>query len=250
MRAQHRGSGNPACRGSLRPCVVSSSVTETDSEPRDFNSKPCSALNLSAGSKAISQRSLSLSRTQQAQLHTDLTAYLQKGHCGEVCILNATEWVKEHASAYITREPAPSVTTYSTDVTFTRLWIYSHHVYDKQKRQYILEWATDLSLSGFSMPGKPGVICVEGSQSTCEEFWARLRRLAWKRILIRHREDITFDGTQDELQKQRKFFNFEEKVFDTNGNRRNHMDLGQLYKFLSARGCADVFRIYFGIEGQ
>ncbi|XP_068931158.1 RWD domain-containing protein 2B isoform X2 [Petaurus breviceps papuanus] len=198
----------------------------------------------------ITVRSLSLSRTQQAQLHTDLTAYLQKGHCGEVCILNATEWVKEHASAYITREPAPSVTTYSTDVTFTRLWIYSHHVYDKQKRQYILEWATDLSLSGFSMPGKPGVICVEGSQSTCEEFWARLRRLAWKRILIRHREDITFDGTQDELQKQRKFFNFEEKVFDTNGNRRNHMDLGQLYKFLSARGCADVFRIYFGIEGQ
>ncbi|XP_051840810.1 RWD domain-containing protein 2B [Antechinus flavipes] len=203
----------------------------------------------------ITVRSLSLSRTQQAQLNTDLTAYLQKGYCGEVCILNATEWVKEHASTYIKREPTSSTITttnptYSTDVIFTRLWIYSHHIYNKQKRKYIMEWAKDLSLSGFSMPGKPGVICVEGSQSTCEEFWARLRRLAWKRILIRHREDITFDGTHDEMQKQRKFFNFEEKVFDTNGNRGNHMDLGQLYQFLSARGCADIFRIYFGIEGQ
>ncbi|KAM9037104.1 RWD domain-containing protein 2B isoform 2-T2 [Sarcophilus harrisii] len=203
----------------------------------------------------ITVRSLSLSRTQQAQLNTDLTAYLQKGYCGEVCILNATEWVKEHASTYIKREPTSSTITttnptYPTDVIFTRLWIYSHHIYNKQKRKYIMEWAKDLSLSGFSMPGKPGVICVEGSQSTCEEFWARLRRLSWKRILIRHREDITFDGTHDEMQKQRKFFNFEEKVFDTNGNRGNHMDLGQLYQFLSAKGCADIFRIYFGIEGQ
>ena len=24
------------------------------------------------------------------------------------------------------------------------------------------------------MPGKPGVVCVEGPQSACEEFWSRL----------------------------------------------------------------------------
>ena len=24
------------------------------------------------------------------------------------------------------------------------------------------------------MPGKPGVVCVEGRQSACEEFWSRL----------------------------------------------------------------------------
>lgn len=98
---------------------------------------------------------------------------------GEPYILSAREWVKDHASAYVDRElSSSSVTTsnasQSEDVIFTRLWIYSHHIYNKQKRKNIIEWAKELSLSGFSMPGKPGVVCVEGLQSNCEEFWSRL----------------------------------------------------------------------------
>lgn len=100
------------------------------------------------------------------------------------------------------------------------------------------------------MPGKPGVVCVEGPQSACEEFWSRLRKLNWKRILIRHREDIPFDGTNDEMERQRKFSIFEEKVFSVNGARGNHMDFGQLYQFLNAKGCGDVFQMFFGVEGQ
>lgn len=122
-------------------------------------------------------RSLSLSRSQQTQLNTDLIAYLQKNCLGDVCILNATEWVREHASDYISRDVSPSPARQSSvqpvALTFTRLWIYSHHIYNKCKRRNILEWAKELSLSGFSMPGKPGVVCVEGPQSACEEFWSR-----------------------------------------------------------------------------
>ncbi|XP_022371650.1 RWD domain-containing protein 2B isoform X1 [Enhydra lutris kenyoni] len=202
----------------------------------------------------ITVRSVSLSRSQQTQLNTDLTAYLQKNCLGDVCILNATEWVREHASGYMSREPMPSPAPGSTfqpvDLILTRLWIYSHHIYNKCKRKNILEWAKELSLSGFSMPGKPGVVCVEGPQSACEEFWSRLRKLNWKRILIRHREDIPFDGTNDKVERQRKFSSFEEKVFGVNGARGNHMDFGQLYQFLNAKGCADVFQMFFGVEGQ
>lgn len=122
-------------------------------------------------------RSVSLSRSQQTQLNTDLTGYLQKNCLGDVCILNATEWVREHASGYISRDttpsPAPGSTFQPVDLILTRLWIYSHHIYNKCKRKNILEWAKELSLSGFSMPGKPGVVCVEGPQSACEEFWSR-----------------------------------------------------------------------------
>lgn len=124
----------------------------------------------------FSIRSVSLSRSQQTQLNTDLSAYLQKNCLGDVCILNATEWVKEHASGYISRDtipPAPGSTFQPVDLVLTRLWIYSHHIYNKCKRKNILEWAKELSLSGFSMPGKPGVVCVEGPQSACEEFWSR-----------------------------------------------------------------------------
>ncbi|KFO21572.1 RWD domain-containing protein 2B [Fukomys damarensis] len=202
----------------------------------------------------ITVRSPLLSRSQQSQLNLDLTAYLQKNCLGDVCILNATEWVREHASDYVNKDALSSPTTESTvqpiDLILTRLWIYSHHIYNKWKRKNILEWTKELSLSGFSMPGKPGVVCVEGPQRACEEFWSRLRKLNWKRILIRHREDIPFDGTGDEMERQRKFSTFEEKVFGVNGARGNHMDFGQLYQFLNAKGCGDVFQMFFGVEGQ
>ncbi|XP_048202315.1 RWD domain-containing protein 2B [Perognathus longimembris pacificus] len=200
----------------------------------------------------ITVRSALLNRSQETQLNTDLTEYLQ--NCvGEVCVLNVTEWVREHASGYVSRD-TPSHARESTNqpVTpiLTRLWIYSHHIYNKCKRKDILEWAKELSLSGFSMPGKPGIVCVEGPQSACEEFWSRLRKLNWKRILIRHREDIAFNGSSDEMATQRKFSIFEEKVFIVNGARANHMDFGQLYQFLSAKGCGEVFQMLFGVEGQ
>ncbi|XP_012971694.1 RWD domain-containing protein 2B [Mesocricetus auratus] len=202
----------------------------------------------------ITVRSASLSRSQQTQLNTDLIAYLQKNCLGDVCILNATDWLREHASDYVSRDTSPSPAKESPaqpeDLTLTRLWIYSHHIYNKCKRKNILEWAKELSLSGFSMPGKPGVVCVEGPQSACEEFWSRLRKLNWKRILIRHREDIPLGGTKDGMENQRRFASFEEKVFSVHGARGNHMDFGQLYQFLNARGCGDVFQMYFGVEGQ
>lgn len=202
----------------------------------------------------ITVRSVLLSRSQQTQLNTDLTAYLQENCLGDVCVLNATDWVREHAYGYISRDTTPPSTPGSTvhpvQLVLTRLWIYSHHIYNKCKRKDILQWAKELSLSGFSMPGKPGVVCVEGPHGACEEFWSRLKKLNWKRILIRHREDIPLDGISDEMERQRKFSVFEEKVFSVNGARGNHMDFGQLYQFLNAKGCGDVFQMFFGVEGQ
>ncbi|NXF09755.1 RWD2B protein, partial [Smithornis capensis] len=204
----------------------------------------------------ITVRSSFLSRSQQIQLNSDLKTYLEQKCSGEPCMLSAREWLKEHAAAYIDRElscppRAPLGALQSEGTTFTRLWIYSHHIYNKHKRKNIIDWAKELSLSGFCMPGKPGVVCVEGLQSSCEEFWSRVRRLTWKRILIRHREDVSLEGGgQAEIQNQRKFSTLEEKCFDAHGARGNHMDLGQLYHFLEEKGCADIFQMYFGVEGH
>lgn len=208
----------------------------------------------------ISVRCALLSRAQQTQLHSDLNAYLLENCSGEVCILSAFEWVKDNAAMYIYKS-APAVVTRkdttlsgASEDTFTRLWIYSHHIYNKSKRKNILEWSKELNLSGFSMPGKPGVVCVEGLRTPCDEFWSRVKCLTWKRIMIRHREDIpldSHDGSADErLASLRKFTGFEEAIFDPHGNRGNHMDLGQLYQFLSEKGCGEIFQLYFGIEGK
>lgn len=79
----------------------------------------------------------------------------------------------------------------------------------------------------------------------------RVKRLTWKRILIRHREDVSLEGGgHADIQKHRKFSTLEEKCFDAHGARGNHMDLGQLYHFLEEKGCADIFQMYFGVEGH
>ncbi|XP_062409204.1 RWD domain-containing protein 2B [Sardina pilchardus] len=208
----------------------------------------------------ISVRCAQLSRAHQTQLHSDLNSYLLENCSGEVCLLSAFEWVKDNAAQYIDKSVSAVVpkkdasSSVPTQEAFTRLWIYSHHIYNKSKRKNILEWSKELNLTGFSMPGKPGVVCVEGLRTPCDEFWSRVKCLTWKRIMIRHREDIPLDsedGSIDErVASHRKFTGFDEAIFDPHGNRGNHMDLGQLYQFLSEKGCGEIFQLYFGIEGK
>ncbi|GLD53508.1 RWD domain-containing protein 2B-like protein [Lates japonicus] len=179
----------------------------------------------------ITVRCTGLNRAQQTQLHADLNAYLMENCQGEVCVLSAVDWVKDNLQLFINKSlsaaPAPKKESSSPrpEDVFSRLWIYSHHIYNKTKRKNILEWSKELGLSGFSMPGKPGIVCVEGPQSACEEFWSRVKVLTWKKIMIRHREDIPLDRpgedskTVESIDSLRKFTGFEEAMFDPHGNR-------------------------------
>lgn len=96
---------------------------------------------------------------------------------GEVCVLAAVDWVKDSLQSLLAATALKTVTPATSSLVaqevFSRLWIYSHHIYNKSKRKNILEWSKELGLSGFSMPGKPGIVCVEGPQPACEEFWSR-----------------------------------------------------------------------------
>ena len=86
------------------------------------------------------------------------------------------QWAVDNAHCFIQKDETnviPVEETSANASTLTRLWIYSHHIYNKDKRKCILEWARELNLSGFSMPGKPGVVCVEGPQELCEDYWQR-----------------------------------------------------------------------------
>ncbi|KAG7267254.1 hypothetical protein CRUP_014563 [Coryphaenoides rupestris] len=213
-------------------------------------------------------RCTGLTRSQQTRLQADLMDHLQESCRGDVCVLSALEWVKDHGQGYVVDHLPSSSSSSAVGVAggahsppvvavedvFTRLWIYSHHIYNKSKRRDILDWSKELALTGFSMPGKPGL-----------PVHHRVKALNWKRIMIRHREDVALDGGRGQGEEEeeeggggggvgvaslRKFSGFEEASFDPHGNRGNHMDLGLLYRFLSERGCSDVFQMFFGVEGQ
>jgi hypothetical protein len=57
-------------------------------------------------------------------------------------------------------------------------------IYSLNKRKNIIEWAKDLQLNGFSKPGKPGVICVEGNHLNVLEYLTRLKSMNWQRLTV------------------------------------------------------------------
>lgn len=93
-----------------------------------------------------------------------------------------------------------------------RIWIYSHHIKSKRKRASIIENARDLHLTGFSLPGKPGIICVEGYQTDVQEFWRTIKAMKWQRIQIRLEETGEEGVGEEAMTRFRKFNKFEEET--------------------------------------
>ncbi len=177
---------------------------------------------------------------------------------GEIIMGTVIQWLQDNAETYFTSEAwSTSPTEKSSasgaqfkDTKFSRMWIYSHHLYSKIKRKDILEFTAELNLTGFSMPGKPGMIVVEGYNDHVEEFWGRIRRMQWKKITMKEKEDTKLEDK--DVDSLRKFPNFEEKGFDAKPGRGREirMDKGLLYQYLNERGCGHIFYLFFGVDGK
>nr|CDS30074.2 hypothetical transcript [Hymenolepis microstoma] len=131
-----------------------------------------------------------------------------------------------------------SKTTSQTSDTDFCYWIFSHHIRNPKKRKVIVDWARELGLTGCCLPGKPGIVAVEGPEYKLEEYWKRIRVLTWKRIQVKDREAI----------KERRFRNgfFEvggtlaEKIGYMKGNGVTQKRIAQIFGFKvdeSARGA-------------
>ena len=209
------------------------------------------------------------SKIQEGRLRRSIDAFLASQPEGELYVANLIEFVKEGIEGVfnandgeedVTKEGSSSKSELADKMV--RMWIYSHHIYSMQKRKFILEWSRELDLTGFSMPGKPGIVCVEGREQAVDEIWTRLRKLNWKRLAIKERETISEGSTGDgdvgcssgKLLKNQglKFDDFEEISFDVKqGQGRNyHMDMGKFLEFLKSHDCERIFRLYFGVDGS
>ncbi|XP_041118549.1 RWD domain-containing protein 2B-like [Polyodon spathula] len=200
-----------------------------------------------------------LLRDQNKELNRDLREYVCTLENGEICMINVLQWFQDYGLKYTQKTEYTNMdeTTAKEKINaakyiFSRYLIHSHHIYGKDKRRNILEWAGELSLSGFCLPGKPGCICVEGQRADCEEFWSRTRLLNWRKITLRHQEEFQVEG-EAEIEKLRCFSKFEEINFDPHtchGGRENIMNKGTFYQFLVAHTCQHIFSYFFNIEGQ
>ncbi|GAW81697.1 hypothetical protein, conserved [Plasmodium gonderi] len=74
---------------------------------------------------------------------------------------------------------------------------YSHHILSLVKRTYIIKWAKELKIGGYSKIGYPGIIICEGSKDEVDFYINSLNKLRWKHFDCRGMEDIVLNEYDD-----------------------------------------------------
>ncbi|XP_063889887.1 RWD domain-containing protein 2A-like [Scylla paramamosain] len=201
-------------------------------------------------------RSQTLSREAQHRLNQDLLTYLKTIQEGDLCIGPAVTWLQEKGGTFFEDYPqmenTEDASVETKDDKFARLWIYSHHIYSKVKRKDILDLSREFDLTGFCLPGKPGIICVEGRTQNTEDWWHKVRSWNWQKILCKKREEVNISSDQD-LSALRRFSTFEELGSENNIRVKNggfHVNMGDVFRYLEEHECGYVFKDYFGISGR
>ncbi|XP_022652675.1 RWD domain-containing protein 2A-like isoform X2 [Varroa destructor] len=130
-----------------------------------------------------------------------------------------------------------------TPVESYRVWLLSHHIYDKVKRRKLVELSLERSLGGFCLPGKPGVICLEGDPNECAQAIAIIKSWKWRKIGVKFEEKcgkhFRFNGVFKELTCNKA---------NQGAGKRLHMDLGVFLNYLEARDLKFAFYELFGIQ--
>jgi hypothetical protein len=201
----------------------------------------------------VSVKSCSFTREIQRELNESTKEFLRTLEPGELCVVTIVQWLQDTWPDFYERSIVKLTKCKETqhakagnketqkEQSFSRIWLYMHHIYSKTKRKHIIDWANESKLTGFSLPGKPGVVCVEGECRVAEEYFSRLRHLNWKKITCRHKEEGI---------RQRKFGDFKELVFHVHGSADDRMDFGEFFQFLTKHDLGEMFKILFGIEGK
>ncbi|XP_018329910.1 RWD domain-containing protein 2A [Agrilus planipennis] len=186
------------------------------------------------------------SKTQHSQLNKNLTDFISELEQGSQCIFAALSWIQDNADKYVDNKPELcGRKSVDTDEKLVRMWLYSHHIYSKTKRREILDQANQLNLKGFCLPGKPGIICIEGPSTECNEWWQTIRNMGWKKLFVK-----IYEECKEDPKTFCKFDCFEEVVFQTSNLKCQHMDLGEFLKFLEEHKCGHVFKDLFGVDGN
>lgn len=135
-------------------------------------------------------------------------------------------------------------------IEMERLWIYVHHLKSSTKRADILKLSHELNLTGFSKPGKPGIICVEGEKENTQEFWKCIRQWAWQRITLRLAESKIKSKTK--CDQFRCFSKFRETMGSIDQNNESNsavpVNMSDFMRFLEIHNCGYVKRELFQLD--
>ncbi|XP_053681414.1 RWD domain-containing protein 2A [Anopheles nili] len=209
-------------------------------------------------------RSAEIAREQERLLTVKIEQYIEEEilERDEPYVYQVICWIQDHIvemlqSTAEKKELSTSckhTTIEHKPIIFERLWIYSHHLKSKMKRQTIVKTARELKLTGFSRPGKPAIICVEGHQADTQEFWRTIKPLKWQKIQIKLSETSTSETATEMVQLRHFAFGFREELFcemdEDSDTEDQPMSMSLFMKFLEKHNCGYVKKELFGIQNM
>ncbi|XP_064537787.1 RWD domain-containing protein 2B [Drosophila montana] len=190
----------------------------------------------------ISVHTTLLDKIKEQHLKLEIANYLvDQREAEEPYIYQLLSWLQDQIETLILR-PASELEREPAEeqprtAQLERLWIYSHHIKSSMKRQELIRQARQLELSGFSRPGKPGIICIEGEPEQVQEYWRSIKALRWQKISL----------VRTETCRKRRFENFTEQLFNAADGEEGVINMGQFIKFLEDHGTGYMKSELFGL---
>lgn len=130
------------------------------------------------------------------------------------------------------------------EIELKRIWLWSHHIYSKIKRQDIMKLAKDYDLNGFMWPGKPGVICFEGTSSNVDDVVKIVKGWQWQKLKI-----VRVEASHESaVEKFYNFAKFNEILTTEVEGEMGRMDSGEFFKYLESHKCGYMKKELFGFE--
>ncbi|XP_055854733.1 RWD domain-containing protein 2A [Episyrphus balteatus] len=199
----------------------------------------------------VTIRNALLSKPQESFVKSQIENYIDSMDKSDTYMFQVISWIQEQIDDFLTKDTSDlelEKKDHHNEIDdFERLWIYSHHIKSRWKRQEIVRQSRDLDLTGFLRPGKPGIICVEGLKKNTQEFWRIIKSMQWHKITIRKSEVRQKAG--EKMEKLRRFDGFREELFsDTGDDEGTKISMSQFITFLDKHNSGYIKKELFGFE--
>jgi RWD domain/Protein of unknown function (DUF1115) len=161
----------------------------------------------------------------------------------EAYMFHVITWLQENFERLIGQQKkAPKIKS-SSENKLQRVWLWSHHIYSKIKRQDIIKLTKDYDLCGFMWPGKPGVICFEGNFEDVDNTVKIIKSWQWQKLKI-----VKVENEDGEEGNFFRFSKFKEILTNEDDTENAKMDSSEFFKYLDAHQSGNMKKELFGFE--
>ncbi|KAF3009569.1 hypothetical protein E8E13_005846 [Curvularia kusanoi] len=179
---------------------------------------------------------------QPSWLSRAATNKLQDTILEEEDLLSTIEQVKETAAqAYeesLQSQNSPAEQAADAGPT-VRVWFYFPSISTRSKRDDFIKFAPAYNLTGFLFAGKPGLLCLEGTEQAIDDYMRFIKTESWGDIPAHHKK-----VSERYREVAERVFNDMTEITDTVGERRgqrqNRGDMKAVEEWLDERGLKEA----------